>query len=210
MKQKIGKNNFQKNEPFDTLIHLIISIAVNNNLFCMQNTNAALRTNQEVYNMNKTDFTKKVLEAEATLYHVAKSILLYDRDCEDAVQEAILKAYEKLNTLRDETYFKTWLTRILINECYRIQRSSRPAVPYEDYLLDQTSADKKDYSDLYHAITQLPPRIRVTVVLYYVDGYSVEEIKEILSIPAGTVKSRLAKGRKLLKKQLLQMEVTYG
>jgi RNA polymerase sigma-70 factor (ECF subfamily) len=49
-----------------------------------------------------------------------------------------------------------------------------------------------------------------TIVLYYVEGYSVEEIKEILEIPAGTVKSRLANGRKLLKIKLENMEANYG
>jgi RNA polymerase sigma-70 factor (ECF subfamily) len=59
------------------------------------------------------------------------------------------------------------------------------------------------------AIYKLPPRIRITIVLYYVEGYSVEEVKKILKIPSGTVKSRLAKGRKLLKIKLDHMEVTY-
>lgn len=53
--------------------------------------------------------------------------------------------------------------------------------------------------DLYNAIGMLPPKIRITIVLYYVEGYSTAEIKTILKIPQGTVKSRLAKGRTLLK-----------
>mgnify|MGYP002715353266 CR=1 FL=1 len=160
--------------------------------------------------MNRAMFTQQVLEAETTLYHIAKSILVMDRDCEDAVSEAILKAYEKLNTLKEDRYFKTWLVRILINECYRIKRAQRPTIPYEEYFSGCSARTEEDYSELHQAILLLPPRIRVTIVLYYVEGYSVEDIKQILHIPAGTVKSRLAKGRKLLKEQLVQMEVTYG
>ncbi|WP_106062850.1 RNA polymerase sigma factor [Clostridium liquoris] len=160
--------------------------------------------------MNKDTFIDRVLEAESTLYHVSKSILTHDQDCEDAVQGAILKAYNKLDTLKKEQYFKTWLVRILINECYSLKRKEYPQVSYEEYFESVEIHDKKDYSELYLAIQKLPDRIRITIVLYYVEGYSVEEIKEILEIPAGTVKSRLANGRKLLKIKLENMEANYG
>ncbi|MEW9094627.1 MAG: RNA polymerase sigma factor [Clostridiaceae bacterium] len=160
--------------------------------------------------MNKDAFVDKVLEAESTLYHISKSILIHDEDCEDAVQAAILKAYNKLGTLKKEQYFKTWLVRILINECYSLKRKEHPEVSYEEYFEYAKADDEKDYSELYLAIQKLPERIRITIVLYYVEGYSVEEIKEILKIPSGTVKSRLSKGRKLLKVKLENMEATYG
>ena len=159
--------------------------------------------------LNKDTFIDKVLETESTLYHVSKSILIYDQDCEDAVQGAILKAYNKLDTLKEEQYFKTWLVRILINECYSLKRSECPTVSYEEYFEFTKADNKKDYSELYLAIQKLPERIRITIVLYYVEGYSIEEIKKILKIPAGTVKSRLSKGRKLLKIELEDMEVSY-
>lgn len=160
--------------------------------------------------MNRDAFVDKVLEAESTLYRVSKSILMHDEDCEDAVQGAILKAYNKFDTLKKEQYFKTWLVRILINECYSLKRKEYPQVSYEEYFESIKADDKKDYSELYLAIQKLPERIRITIVLYYVEGYSVEEIKQILKIPAGTVKSRLAKGRKLLKIKLENMEAMYG
>ncbi|MGN0402919.1 MAG: sigma factor, partial [Acetatifactor sp.] len=61
-----------------------------------------------------------VLGAEETLFHISFSILRNEQDCADAVQEAILKAYSCLDKLRDEKYFKTWIVRILLNECYGI------------------------------------------------------------------------------------------
>ena len=72
--------------------------------------------------MNKQQFTKQVLEAEASLYHVAHTLLVNEEDCADAIQNAILAAYDKLGDLKKDAYFKTWLTRILINECYRLLR----------------------------------------------------------------------------------------
>lgn len=159
--------------------------------------------------MNRNTFIDKVLESEDTLYRVAKSILLHDEDCEDAVQSAILRAYDKLNTLKEERYFKTWLVRILLNECYNLKRKEILKVPYEECFEIVKSEEKIDYSDLYIAIKNLPEKIKITVVLYYVEGYSVEEIKQILKIPSGTVKSRLSKGRKLLKIKLENMEGIY-
>ncbi|WPC44748.1 RNA polymerase sigma factor [Clostridium sp. JS66] len=159
--------------------------------------------------MNKETFIANVLEAESTLYHVSKSILTHDQDCEDAVQGAILKAYDKIDTLKKEQYFKTWLIRILINECYDLKRKEYPEVSYEEYFESTKAEDRKDYRELYLAIRKLPERIRIAIVLYYVEGYSVEEIKETLKIPTGTVKSRLAKGRKLLKIKLENMEAIY-
>ena len=75
--------------------------------------------------MTKSAFIKEVHDAEAMLYHVAKSILKNDADCCDAVQETLLKAYEKLDTLKKEKFFRTWITRILINECNGIIRKRK-------------------------------------------------------------------------------------
>lgn len=152
--------------------------------------------------VNKKTFAENVLAAETTLYHVAKTILHNDTLCEDAVQEGILKAYEKLNTLKEESYFKTWLTRIVINECYSQLRKARITVPWEKWAEHEMTEEGEDYSELYQAIRRLRSKIRIVVVLYYIEGYSVNEISETLSIPSGTVKSRLAKGRDMLKKYL--------
>ncbi len=147
-------------------------------------------------------FTQKIYENEATFYRVAKSILPCDSDCEDAVSESILKAYTKLYTLREDAYFTTWFIRILMNECYQIRRRKRETVDIQS--LENTLTTKPpDYdADLYQAILSLPDKVRMAVVLYYVEGYRIEEIKQILHIPAGTVKSRLSKGRYLLRKCL--------
>ena len=75
--------------------------------------------------MNKEEFTQRILAAELSLYRVTKSILHNDDDCADAIQNAILKAWQKRYTLRKKDYFKTWLTRIVINECYQIIKESQ-------------------------------------------------------------------------------------
>lgn len=158
--------------------------------------------------MDKTEFSQRVLEAEKTLYRVSKSILINETDCEDAVQEAILKAYTKRNTLREEKYFKTWLVRIVINECYQLLRTKNQELSYEDYFQEQQT-EANSYSELYEAILSLDIKHRLPVILHYMEGYSVEEAAGILKIPAGTVKSRLFKGRKQLK-NFLDSEVEHN
>lgn len=156
--------------------------------------------------MDKDKFAEKVLDAEETMYRIAKSIMVNDSDCEDAVSEAVLKAYEKLHTLREERYFKTWLIRILINECYRKKRAQAKIIPLEEYAESLTVRDES-CSELYGAVMKLKPKTRIVIVLHYIEGYSVEEVGKILKIPAGTVKSRLHSGRKQLKEELNDEEI---
>ena len=101
--------------------------------------------------MNKEEFTQRVLEAESSLYHVALAASANKSDCEDAVQEAILTAYEKLHTLREEKYFKTWLTRILINTCFKMSRSRKNIVSFEDYMPDEAAGDDTELSEVREA-----------------------------------------------------------
>lgn len=148
--------------------------------------------------MDKQTFQSNVLSSEDMLYRVSKSICFYESDCEDAVQQAILNAYEKLDSLREEKYFRTWITRILINECYRVNKQKYREVTFAEYALTN-EAKEDNYSFVFTEIMKLPPKIRLVVQLYYVEDYSVSEIASILHIPSGTVKSRLSIGRKKLK-----------
>ncbi len=152
--------------------------------------------------MNKDEFARRVLAAEQTLYCVAKTMLECESDCEDAVSEAILKAFENLGSLRNERFFKTWLVRILINECRKKLRERKRTLPAENCGDGEAAAETADYSDLYRAISQLKPKVRAAVVLHYIEEYSVEETAGILKIPKGTVKSRLSEGRKSLRQYL--------
>ena len=147
--------------------------------------------------MTKDVFIKEVRDAEAMLYHISKSILKNDSDCGDAVQETILKAYEKLSTLKKEKYFRTWITRILINECKGILRKRKNVIPYEEYMDNMKMTEEDRYSHLYMAIL---------VTLYYLEGFSLKEISEALDIPEGTIKSRLSRAREFLKVQLSEEE----
>lgn len=156
--------------------------------------------------MNKSDFVEQVMAAEATLYHISKSILKNDCDCADAVQEAIITAFSKLHSLRDDRYFKTWLCRILINECYRICRANKKVAPLEDYLDAEAPAIQYEERGLFDAIMKLKTELRLVIVLHYIEGFGIAEIADALKIPDGTVKSRLSRARAELKSILGEKE----
>ena len=78
--------------------------------------------------MTKEDLGHLIIASTDSLYRISKSILRNETDCEDAVSEAIVKSFDKINTLQHASYAKTWLVRILINECYRIYRQKQFAL----------------------------------------------------------------------------------
>lgn len=151
--------------------------------------------------MDREEFTRAVLEYENTLYRVAKSMLGSEADCADAAQNALLRAWERLHTLRDPAYFKTWLTRILINECRVMLRQRARSVPLEEEAAEGEIAPERD-SGLYEAVMGLDVKYRVPFVLYYIEGFRTREIASMLKLPEGTVKTRLRRAREILRTEL--------
>lgn len=155
--------------------------------------------------MKKEELGKLILASQETMYRVAKTLLYSDADCADAIQEAIVKAFSKLHTLQQDQYAKTWLIKILMNECYSIMRKEKRMVSLEDYNQEKSSeevVEKSDYSELYEAIYRLPEQTKEAVTLYYIEGYSVKEIAGILDCSESAVKNRLLRARNQLKKEL--------
>lgn len=128
------------------------------------------------------------------------SMLRNETDCEDAIQTAILSAFEKLSTLKHEEYFRTWFMRILINTCNIQLRQRKKMVELDKY--QATSVSSETEVEVRAAVEGLPLKIRQVIILYYSQQFTTKEISEILKIPKGTVMSRLSKGRKLLKIEL--------
>lgn len=152
--------------------------------------------------MTKDQLGRLILASEDSLYHVAKTLLREDADCADAIQEAIVSAFTKLHTLRRDEYAKTWLTRILINECYDILRNQKRLVSIEEQAVPEQEETGRDYSDLYEALETLPEEMRICVTLFYMEGYSIREIASILEVKENTVKSRLSRAKAKLRREL--------
>ncbi len=153
--------------------------------------------------MDAKIFERLVIEAQDTLYRVSMSMLKNEQNAQDCVHDAILKAYENIHKLRQEEYFKTWLVRILINECKQSLKKQKRESSL-DVELPTISSRDNPYSNIEigEAIDSLPQKIRLVVIMFYIEDYSIDDIKRVLNIPEGTVKSRLYKGRKILKELL--------
>lgn len=133
------------------------------------------------------------------MYKVARAILNNDNDVADAIQNTILNCFEKIHTLKKQEYFKTWLIRILINECNGILRHYRREnlsgeIP-ETIKQDQSLAEF-EFKEMLNLIDE---KYRVILVCYYLEGFKIPEIAELLEINENTVKTRLARAREKIR-----------
>ncbi|WP_339296627.1 sigma-70 family RNA polymerase sigma factor [Paenibacillus sp. FSL W7-1279] len=145
---------------------------------------------------NHEAFIKLIKPLELQMYNIAKAILRHDEDCADAMQEAILKAYKSLPRLRQAPLFKTWLLRILINECNMILRKKSHVIPLLN--LDQAEhiTPSLDVNiDLREAVYRLEEVSRTIIILHYFRDLPLRQIAEMLDLNEGAVKTRLHRAR---------------
>ena len=153
---------------------------------------------------NDAWFSGQIEKLGPTLFRVAFAILRNRTDCEDAAQNAVLKAYRSLNTLKQRSYFKTWLIQILKNECFDMLRRRRPTVDVAESNISYEMAVPD--LDLNRAFDKLSPEERLTITLFYYEGYDIREIAALTEVSEGTVRSRLSRGRASLRMMLQEKE----
>jgi RNA polymerase sigma-70 factor, ECF subfamily len=166
---------------------------------------AFLRCGEDVLLATQGDrlaFGRLVLNCERTLYRVSRTVLDSDDGCADAVQEALIKAWRNIHTLREPRHFQTWMIRILLNECYRQSRRTPRFLPLPDTEQAVNASPSVEAMDLKLALAALPVKLRTAVVLYHVEGLSVVETAQALGVPQGTVKSRLSRARENLARHI--------
>ncbi len=156
-------------------------------------------------------FTELIMNLQQDLYKIARTRLSNNDDINEAVQETIIKAYSSIKKLREEKYFKTWIIKILINQCNDIYSKNKKLeyIEYEESKLEENKNDslKQKINDLdfYILIKNLNYDERIAVILFYLEGFSTKEIGKILKTPEGTIKTRISRARKKLK-DLLEKE----
>ena len=149
--------------------------------------------------MNKEELSKLILENQKDMYVLAYSILKNQADAQDAVSECIVRAFENRTSLRKRTSARSWLMKILINVSRSAITKRQKVVLFADpEQYEQEPETAEDH--LWSVILELPENVRVVMVLYYYEGFSVREISTLLDIPEGTTKTRLSSWRKQLEK----------
>ncbi|AIQ77137.1 RNA polymerase [Paenibacillus odorifer] len=151
-------------------------------------------------------FTRLFRQLESQLYRLAKTILLKDEDCADALQETTLKVYKGLANLKQPKFFKTWVIRILINECNQLLRMRERTIAVaeipEEPVVSYVHFEDSGNVDLQSFINQLDESLRLAIVLFYYDDLSIKQIADVLDISEGAVRARLHRARRLLSKQI--------
>lgn len=152
---------------------------------------------------------------ENELYKIAKIRLKNEDDTNEAVQEAIVKAYTSINKLKKEEYFKTWIIRILINECNNIYKKNKKDVgeKYKDSLILQNETnsidDKISNLDFYTLINYLNYEEQMVITLFYLEEFSSKEIAKILKKPESTIRTRISRARNKIKETLEKGGILY-
>lgn len=176
------------------------------------------------------DFRDLAREQLPRLYSIARRLV--GDEAEDAVQDCLLKAFQRYGQLRDEQAGRAWLVSILVN-CCRDRGRARARSPQwvdieelERFSLYRKIAyeDPLPYSDSLHldflagfgpedvreVLLRLPELYRMPLVLVYMDGFLAKEVARILGAPLGTVLARLYRGRKLFEHQLWEYAQEHG
>lgn len=151
--------------------------------------------------MTIDEFFRAVTALKPRLYRICRAQLTNPADREDAVQEALWRAWQKRHSLREPQAFEGWLIRILINECHNIQRYGSRVLPMDAPPEPPATADDAA-SALADAMDALEEKQRMCVLLHHIEGYSVKEVATMLCIGESAVKQRLLRGRRRLREML--------
>jgi len=139
------------------------------------------------------------------LYKIAFGYLRHEKDALEAVDESIFLGLIHLRKLKKEEYMKTWLIRILINECKRILRDRMRLVVSEE-IPDTASSYQESDRGLQMSVEALPEELKEIILLRYYGDLTVKDTADLLSIPQGTVATRTKKALSLLKEDLTKAE----
>ena len=157
---------------------------------------------QRIYNLIKNDVIRLA-------YAYTKNL----PDSEDITQEVFIKLYENMNKFIEETdeNIKKWCIKVTVNICKNLFISSwkRKIRLFFEFNDNKLSSNQQVNEDLKDYLFRLPDKYRIVLVLYYYEGYKIQEITTILNLKETTVKQQLKRGKEKLEK-LLKEEEEYG
>lgn len=161
----------------------------------------------------RREFEERLAECGPLAFRVARGVLRNTADAEDVAQEALLRAYQSFDRLRDRNRFSCWLVRISFRLALDRLRSakrrerrdalwSQPAHLPPPATAEDVAASNQFQGRLERALEELPEKLRLVLLLSAMDGYTIEEIAGMIGVPLGTVKSRIFVARKKLAEKL--------
>ncbi len=151
--------------------------------------------------MEQGEFVERVEKVKQKLYRIAYLYVGNEASALECVDEAVYKGYKAVRQLKEDSYFETWLTRILINEC---KKELRRATRWSFEKLPETSEVVYDTLPLKEAIGKLKRELKEVIILRYFEGYTLAETACVLKIPQGTVVTRQRRALQLLRLALTE------
>lgn len=154
--------------------------------------------------LTEREFTAAAAEHLDMAYRLALNACGSAADAEDAVQNAMLRLWRTDTDFDGGEHLRRWIIRVVLNECRRITGHPwrRRSVPLES--CPEPVFEDREKRELWEAVAALPEKYRVPLYLYYYEGYSANEVGELLALKPSTVQTRLARGREKLKKLLTE------
>ncbi len=154
-------------------------------------------------NWKKKWFCSKVQELKAPMWGLAIGLMKHPQDAEDAIQNALMLAYEHIDELSFAEKFKPWIMRILTNECYRLLKKRKLYVDIDEVydLQDEHSGFDEDVT-LWQVVENLKLEYRTVILLFYYEGMSIRQIAHTLDLSEDNVKKRLSRARGKLREYL--------
>lgn len=166
-------------------------------------------TVDEVSSLNEKRFLELLHREEGRLFRIALAILGNDADAWDALQQTVEQAWGKRGTLRgSEAAFPAWIKKILVNCSIDLLHRRERIIPVDPQFIPVVMRDEQspDAILIWQLVAELGPEFRKVIALRYLGDLSLEEIARALSIPLGTVKSRINTAHKRLKAMLFENE----
>lgn len=173
---------------------------------------------------SESDFEALILGCQGRAYSIAYRYLNNQEDAMDALQETFIKAYRSLGTFKGNSSFQTWIYRIVVNTCYDMLRKKKSRIQADslykndggdEYMIEVPDVDKgpediiiaeEERAGIFECLERLHIDQKEIIVLRDVEGFSYEEIAEILSLTMGTVKSRISRARLRLREVYLESQ----
>lgn len=158
---------------------------------------------------DKEAFSNIIKECEVELYCIAKARLYNETDVEDAIQETIIHAFKSIKKLKNSKFFKTWLIKILINNCniiYKEKKCNNTLIEYQDDIInkyiniDNNLEFVENGIDFNNMMKVLNYNERIAITLYYTQGYTNKQIGNILNVSENTIKARISRAKDKIRK----------
>lgn len=148
-------------------------------------------------------FQTLIHEEKEKLYRMAYIYMKNEEDALEVFQETVYKALKSISTLKNDHYFSTWLTKILMNTAIEVLRKKKKVI-----LMDHDTIESFEYDlpeigiDLLEALNQIDHKYKTVLLLRFYQDYTIKQIAEVLNCPEGTVKTNIRRGLASLKQKM--------